>query len=54
MPVIGMGLSRMNTEIRSTIKYIVSSLRLNMDIINCDFRIIIWKGDKDEVSIKDL
>lgn len=54
MPVIGMGLSRMNTEIRSTIKYIVSSLRLNMDIINCDFHIIIWKGDKDEVSIKDL
>lgn len=54
MPVIGMGLSRMNTEIRSTIKYIVNSLRLNKDIINCDFHIIIWKGDKDKVSIKNL
>lgn len=54
MPVIGMGLSRMNTEIRSTIKYIISSLRLNKDIINCDFHIIIWKGDKDKVSIKNL
>lgn len=54
MPIIGMGLSRMNTEIRSTIKYIVSSLRLNMDIINCNFHIIIWKDDKDRSFDKEL
>ena len=54
MPVIGTGLSRTNIEIRSTIKYLISALRINRDIINCDFHIIVWQGDKDKVSIKNL
>ena len=54
MPIIGTGLSRTNIEIRSTIKYLISALRINKDIINCDFYIIVWKGDKDKVSIKNL
>lgn len=54
MPVIGTGLSRTNIEIRSTIKYLISALRINKEIINCDFHIVVWKGDKDKVSIKNL
>lgn len=54
MPVVGTGLSRTNIEIRSTIKYLISALRINKDIINCDFHIIVWEGDKDKVSIKNL
>lgn len=54
LPLMGTGLSRTNIPATEVLKYIVSAFRINKDIINCDFHIVVWDGMKDKVSIKNL
>lgn len=54
MPILGSGLSRTNIEIQNTIKYIIDVLRINRNIINCDFHIVIKEDEKNKLSIKNL
>lgn len=52
--LMGTGLSRANISHEEALNYMISALRINMDIINCDFHIVVWKGMKDKVSIKNI
>ncbi|MEE1204400.1 MAG: DUF6430 domain-containing protein [Bacteroidales bacterium] len=54
MPILGSGLSRTNIEIQNTVKYIIDVLRINRNIINCDFHIVIKEDEKNKLSIKNL
>lgn len=54
LPLLGSGMSRTNIELKDSLNYLIKALAINKDKINCDFYIVIWKGDKDRVSIKDL
>ena len=54
LPLMGTGLSRANISHEEALSYMVSALHMNNDIINCDFHIVVWKGMKDKVSIKNL
>lgn len=54
LPLMGTGLSRTNIPAGEALKYMVSAFRINRDIINCDFHIVVWKALKYEISIKDL
>ena len=54
MPIIGTGLSRTNIDIADTLKFMINAFKINRDIINCDFHIVVWEGDKELVSIKKI
>lgn len=54
VPLLGTGLSRTNIPAEDALKYLVNAFRINRDIINCDFYIVVWDGLKNEISIKDL
>lgn len=54
LPLIGSGRSRTNIELPDLLSYIVEAFAINRDIINCDFHIVVWKNDKDKISIKNL
>lgn len=54
LPLMGTGLSRTNIPAGEVLMYMVSAFRINRDIINCDFHIVVWTGLKDEISIKNL
>lgn len=54
LPLIGSGLSRTQLEQKNILHYLVEAFAINKDIINNDFHIVIWKGDKNSISIKDL
>lgn len=51
MPLLGSGLSRTGIDSFSDIlQYIINTLRLNKDIINCDFHIYIRPQDKQKIN----
>ena len=55
LPLLGSSLSR--TGINSytdNLKYIIAALRINKEIINCDFRIFIKPDDKHKINFGDL
>jgi hypothetical protein len=54
LPLIGSGRSRTNIELPDLLRYLVEAFAINKDKINCNFHIVIWKGDKDKISIKNL
>lgn len=55
MPLLGSGLSRTGLECYSDIlRYIINTLRLNRDIINCDYHIYIRTQDKQKINFNDL
>ena len=55
MPLLGSGLSRTGIDCYSDIlQYIINILRLNKEIINCDFHIYIRPQDKQKINIGDL
>ena len=54
LPLMGTGLSRANISHKEALNYMVSALRMNLDIINCDFHIVVLKDMKDKVSIKNI
>lgn len=54
LPLLGSGLSRTNIELKDILHYLVDAFSINRDIINNDFYIVVWKGDKDKVAIKEL
>lgn len=53
-PLLGSGLSRTNVGLNNILYYLVDAFAINKDIINNDFYIVVWKGDKDKVAIKEL
>ena len=54
LPLLGSGLSRTNIGLSDILHYLVDAFAINKDIINNDFYIVVWKGDKDKVAIKEL
>lgn len=55
MPLLGSGLSRTGLEYYSDIlRYIINTLRLNRDIINCDYHIYIRTQDKQKINFNNL
>lgn len=54
LPLLGSGLSRTNIGLNDILHYLVDAFAINKDIINNDFYIVVWKGDKDKVAIKEL
>lgn len=54
LPLIGSGFSRTNIELPDLLSYLVAAFAINRDKIICDFHIVIWEGDKDKVSIRNL
>lgn len=55
MPLLGSGMSRTGLDNYSDIlQYIINSLRMNKDILNCDFHIYIRPQDKQKINFKYL
>lgn len=54
LPLIGSGLSRTNISKNEVLRYLIRAFEINKDIINCDFHIIVWEQDKEEISITNL
>ncbi len=55
MPLLGSGLSRTGIDSCSDIlRYIISSLRLNRDRINCDFHIYLRPQDKQKINLENI
>ena len=55
MPLLGSGLSRTGLDNYSDIlQYIINSLRMNKDILNCDFHIYIRPQDKQKINFENL
>ena len=54
LPLLGSRLSRTNIALNDILHYLVDAFAINKDIINNDFHIIVWKGDKDKIAIHDL
>ena len=54
LPLLGSGLSRTNIGLNDILYYLADAFAINKDIINNDFYIVVWKGDKDKVAIKEL
>ena len=54
MPLIGSDLARTDICKKDILKYLLLALRINRDKISADIHIVIWKGDKDKISIRNL
>ena len=54
LPLLGSGLSRTQIDLNNIMHYLVDAFAINKDIINNDFFIVVWKGAKDRVAIKEL
>ena len=54
LPLIGSGLSRTNISKNEVLRYLIRALEINKDIINCDFHIVVWEQDIEEISITNL
>lgn len=54
LPIIGTGLARTNIHPADALQYIVSAFKINKEIINCDYYIIVSEKMKDSVPIKDI
>lgn len=54
MPLIGSNLARTNISQKDILKYLIQALKINRDKISADIHIVIWKGDKDKISIHNL
>lgn len=54
MPLIGSNLARTNIFQEDILKYLIQALKINRDKISADIHIVIWKGDKDNISIHNL
>lgn len=55
MPLLGSGLSRTGLNDYSDIlRYIIDTLRLNKDIINCDYHIYLLPEDKQKINFENL
>lgn len=54
MPLIGSDLARTDISKKDILKYLLQALRINRDKISADIHIVIWKGDKDKISIHNL
>lgn len=54
MPLIGSNLARTNISQKDILKYLIQALKINRDKISADIHIVIWTGDKDNISIHNL
>jgi len=51
LPLLGTGLSRANISRQEALDYLVSAFKMNENIINCDFHVVVWFDDKESVRI---
>lgn len=54
MPLIGSNLARTDISQKDILKYLIQALKINREKISADIHIVIWKGDKDKISIHNL
>lgn len=54
LPLLGSGMSRTNISQNEILSYLVNAFKINKDKISCDFYIVVWKEDKDKISIKNV
>ena len=54
LPLLGSGLSRTNIDLKNILHYLTDAFAINKDIINNDFYIVVWEGDKDKIAIREL
>lgn len=55
MPLLGSGLSRTGfNDYSDILRYIIDTLRLNKDIINCDYHIYLLPKDKQKINFENL
>lgn len=54
LPLLGSGLSRTGINLKDILNYLVDAFAINKNIIINDFYIIVWKDNKDKVSIQEL
>lgn len=54
MPLIDSNLARTNISQKDILKYLIQALKINREKISADIHIVIWKGDKDKISIHNL
>lgn len=54
MPLIGSNLARTDISQKDILKYLIQALKINREKISADIHIVIWKGDKDKMSIHNL
>ena len=54
MPLIGSNLSRTDISQKDILKYLIQAFKINREKISADIHIVIWKGDKDKISIHNL
>lgn len=54
LPLLGSDMARTNISQNEILSYIVNAFKINKDKISCDFHIVIWKGDKDRISINKI
>lgn len=54
MPLIGSNLARTDISQKDILKYLIQAFKINREKISADIHIVIWKGDKDKISIHNL
>lgn len=54
MPLIGSNLARTDISQKDILKYLIQAFKINREKISADIHIVIWKGDKDKISINNL
>lgn len=54
MPLIGSNLARTDISQKDILRYLIQALKINREKISADIHIVIWKGDKDKISIHNL
>lgn len=54
MPLIGTGLSRTNYSERDILEFLISFLKMNKKLIDCDIHIVISNNRMDSISITEL
>lgn len=54
MPLIGSNLARTDISQKDILKYLIQAFKINKDKISADIHIVIWKGDKNRISIHNL
>lgn len=54
IPLIGTGLSRTNYSERDILEFLISFLKMNKKLIDCDIHIVISNNRMDSISITEL
>ena len=50
MPIIGAGASNVASD-KELLKYMVETIRIYKNELNCDIHIVIWNGKKNKIGL---